>query len=255
MADHALFLQFAVIARRSERIPGGNQVMSVKKILCAGFLLAACGVGASASAQEVYVKGGFLGAGVGVGYGINDRFGIRADLSTIGSIHSNRSSGQLNYDASLKANQAGAYADWFPFGNGFRLSAGLNVRKLSLDGNAVADSSGNITINNTRVPYGPGDHLSATVKFPDTAPYLGLGWGHHSVQKGWGFVFDVGASFGKPKTSINVSDALYNELDIAAHLNGSTADREIEQQRAKIADSADDFKIFPQVYVGVSYTF
>ncbi|GAA4339484.1 hypothetical protein GCM10023144_37810 [Pigmentiphaga soli] len=226
------------------------------KWMTVGVLAAASGAAATASAQEVYLKGGFLGLGVGYAQSVNERFGWHADLSTIGSPHRNRTSGDLTYAATLKANQAGAYVDWFPFANGFRVTAGLHVRKLAVEGDGTPDDDGTITVNDTTVPYGPGDDLRASVKFPDVAPYLGVGWGLNDTgRKGWGFVFDAGVTFGKPKTRISVSDALYARLDAAARAEGTTADAEIEAQRRQIADDADDFKVWPQVYVGVSYRF
>jgi len=65
----------------------------------------------------------------------------------------------------------------------------------------------------------------------------------------------LGVSFGKPKTTMNVSDDLKNKLDIAAIVNGTTGDAEIEKQRKELANTADKITIFPHLYLGLSYRF
>jgi len=130
------------------------------------------------------------------------------------------------------------------------------VRKIQLDAKATPNEAGNITINDTTVSFGPGDFVEAQVKFPTVAPYLGIGFGHHNDKTtGFGFVFDLGVSFGKPKTTMNVSDNFKNKLDIAAALNNTTAAAEIEAQRKELADTADKITIFPHLYLGLSYRF
>jgi len=207
-------------------------------------------------ARGVYAKAGFLGVGLGYAHSINNRFGLRADFSTIGSQSRKGSWGNLRYQAKARANQLGAYGDYFPLDNGFRLSAGLHLRDLKIDGSPRADAAGTVRISNVRINYGPDDWAKATVKYPSVAPYLGIGWGHHASRaKGWGTVFDLGVTLRSPKTSLTLSDELYRRVDAGARMLGSTADAEIDAQLQKIKDKADDFKVLPQVYLGVSYRF
>jgi len=229
----------------------------MKKVkLCLPAVLCGVLLSPAAQAQGVYAKAGFLGAGLGYSHSLSDSFSVRTDFTTVGTIKRDRSEGRLDYSARLKANQLGAYGDWFPFGNGFRLSGGLHVRKLQVDAEGRPNQAGTITINNTVVGYGPGDVVKGRVKFPTVAPYLGIGWGHHGKQEaGFGFVFDLGVAFGKPKTTLEANDSLRNKLEIAANFGGTTAAAEIEAQRRELADTADKVKFFPQLYVGVSYRF
>jgi len=207
-------------------------------------------------ARGVYAKVGFLGVGLGYAHSINNRFGLRADFSTIGSQSRKGSWGNLRYQAKAQANQFGAYGDYFPLNNGFRLSAGLHLRDVKIDGSPRADAAGTVRINNVRINYGPNDWAKATVKYPSAAPYLGIGWGHHASRaKGWGTVFDLGVTLGSPKASLTLSDELYRRVSAAARMLGTTADAEIDAQLQKIKDKADDFKVLPQIYLGVSYRF
>jgi len=208
------------------------------------------------AARGVYAKAGFLGVGLGYAQSIDDRFGVRADFSTIGSQSKKGTWGQLRYSAKTQANQVGAYGDYFPLGNGFRLSGGLHLRSVKVDATPRPNAAGTITIHNVRVNYGPDDWARAEIKYPTLSPYLGVGWGHHARRdKGWGAVFDLGVSLRGPKTSLQLNDAFYQRLDAMARMAGSTADAEIAGQLDKIKDKADDFKILPQVYIGVSYRF
>jgi len=206
------------------------------------------------AARGVYAKAGFLGVGLGYAHSIDERFGVRADFSTIGSMHRNGSAGGLSWRAKAQANQLGAYGDYFPLHNGFRLSGGMQLRSVKIEGDVRSWRVR--SLNTVFEPDGPQDAVRATIKYPTVAPYLGVGWGHHASRaKGWGAVFDLGVSLRGPKTSLYVSDSVYQRLDAAARRAGSTADAEIEEQRRELKDKADDFKILPQVYIGVSYRF
>lgn len=211
--------------------------------------------GSALASGQVYGKLGFLGAGVGYAYGLNSTIGLRADVTTAGSFSHDGHASHFDYSAKLRNNVATAYVDYFPFNNGFRLSAGLGVRNTKIDAHARPNSAGEITIGDTTVSYGPGDSADARAKMPNVAPYLGLGWGHNVGQqrkKGFGFIADVGVYFGKPDVSFNVSDSLYAKLNLAT---GGNADAEIAKQHREIKDEADKIKAFPAVYLGVSYTF
>ena len=208
-----------------------------------------------ANAHEIYAKAGFLGAGVGYAYGVNESFTLRGDVTTMGSYHRDGNVSNLDYKGTLRNNQAMVYGDWFPFNNGFRLSAGLGVRDTRIKADGRPNSNGNVTIGDTTVAYGADDSVSATAELPAVAPYIGIGWGHNVGQQrkaGWGFVADAGIAFGKPKVNFSVSDSLYAKLNAAT---GGQAQAEIDKQQREIEDKANKLKVFPSLYIGVSYTF
>jgi len=210
----------------------------------------------SAQARGVYAKAGILGAGLGYSHSISDTMSVRIDATTVGSISRQRTVGSIGYKAKLKADQLGLYGDWFPFANGFRLSAGVYLRSMEVKAEGRPTAAGTVRVNNTVVGYGTDDALSGRVKFPSVAPYLGLGWGHHGAQEaGFGFVFDVGVSFGKPKTTLSANDNLTAKLNVAAAALGTTAANEIAAERRELARKANKLKIFPHLSVGVSYRF
>lgn len=228
----------------------------MRKTLTNAGLLALLALSPSLSqAQEVYGKIGILGIGAGYAYGLNEKFTLRGDLTTMGSYKRNGTSGDFDYRGKLTNDVATAYADYFPFENGFRLTLGLGLRNTKVDAQARTGDNQTISIGDAKdIPLDGNDHVSAKLKFPTAAPYLGLGWGHNvgaQRQKGWGFIADAGVYIGKPKVSLNVSDSVRAKLT-AANFN---ADDEIARQKADFEEDAKKLRLFPAIYVGISYTF
>jgi len=207
----------------------------------------------------VYAKAGLLGAGAGYFHGVTAHLSLRSDFTNIPNVAHDVASRIGSYTVRADAKQWGIYGDWFPFDNGFRLSGGVHVRRLQAQAyGRPADGAIVIKLWSIKYPmkFWPEDTFTAQVKFPAVAPYLGIGWGYHDMQEpGWGFVFDLGVSFGKPSTRLFVSDSLQAKIRLAKMLGVATADALLNTQRQKLDDTANTFKVFPQVYVGVSYRF
>ncbi len=204
--------------------------------------------------QAIYAKAGFPGIGLGYAYGFNKHFGLRGDITTVGSYSINETSGKLSYDGDLKYNQAGIYGDWFPQSGNFRVTAGLQFRDAKVRGNGKANSAGLIGIGDVEVMADAGDRVNAQIKFPTIAPYIGIGWGLNTAvnSPGWSFFADLGVTIGKPKVSMTVNDSLAGKLDAATGGNGQ---QEINKQIAELRKDANDIKIVPQLFVGVAYKF
>jgi hypothetical protein len=203
----------------------------------------------AAHAQEVYLRGGVPGVGLGYTQSISPAFGVRGEFTTLGSRSVSETREGVNFDGRIKADQAGLYGDWFAASNGWRLTAGLSATKFSFAGTAVAGASGTVTINNTTVPFGPGDSYTVEVKYPSVMPYLGLGYGHQADQKGWGMIADLGAFIGRATATSTASASLTSKLTAA----GVNAQAEIDAQTAKVQDSVSKVPFMPVLAVGVSY--
>jgi len=211
-----------------------------------------------AHGHSVYAKVGFLGAGLGYGHRISDYFALRADATTIGAFeHSGNFDllqyRQWHYDAKFKAHQLGLYGDWFPFGNGLRVSAGLHLRRLYADLQASPNQD-KLCVGRICVPRQPGDKLTARVDFPALAPYLGRGGG--GGRAGWRVLLDAGVAFGRPRASLDISPSLRAKLALIAILKrDGTLVREVEAERQKLLKRAKKITFFPHLYVGVAYRF
>jgi hypothetical protein len=223
---------------------GEGAVMNVLKVAAAVSITITIGAASTAHAQEVYVQGGTLGAGIGAAYSINNWAGVHAEVEGFGLSHS-FDVDDNKYDGHLSLKQGGLYFDLFPFSNsGFRLTGGAIINGDELDATAIPDSDGNFKIGNDFVPA-IGAAPTATVKFPAVMPYLGLGYGHKPVSKGFGFTCDLGVAYGKPRVSYSVP-AIYSLFTTQAN---------IDQEEQNISNRVQRYKVYPVVQVGVSYRF
>ena len=196
-------------------------------------------------AQEVYLQGGTQGGGVGAALGLTSWAGIHADVDGFNLSHEFHAGGN-KFDGDLKVRDAGLYLDLFPFSSsGFRVTAGALFNRDRLDGTIVPEN-GAYKINGTSVPASlfPGQTASVEARFPTVMPYLGLGWGHKPVSKGFGFVADIGVAYGKPSVDFNVTAGL-SELIPA----------QLKAEEDSIRNSIQKVKIFPIVQIGISYRF
>lgn len=213
----------------------------MKQYLTAAALLAAC----SAFAGDAYLGVGLPGIQLGYAQPVSDTLTLRADFSTLGRLHRTRSDNNLDYDAKLKVDRLGLFADWFFAGN-WRAVGGLTLNRARADLRGSGNGS-SITIGNSTYVAGPGEGFDVAVKFPRAMPYLGLGYGHMGqADKGWGLAFDVGLAFGKPKVSGTVR---------GAQLSQAVSQADIDRELADIRDDANKLKGIPQLSLAVSYRF
>ncbi|MFT4503625.1 hypothetical protein [Caballeronia sp. 15711] len=198
----------------------------------------------AAHSQEIYVQGGTLGAGIGAAYSFNSWSGVHAEVGGFGLSHS-FTVDDNKYDGHLSLKQGGLYLDLFPFSSsGFRVTGGALFNGDKLTGHAVPDADGNYKIGNDLVPaVGPAP--SATVRLPSVMPYLGVGYGHKPVSKGFGFMCDLGVAYGRPHVSYSVP-AIYSQLTTQAN---------IDQEQQNITDHVERYRWYPVVQVGVTYRF
>ncbi|WP_028997693.1 hypothetical protein [Azohydromonas australica] len=213
----------------------------MKKLLIAAALAAA----SSAFAGDFYTGIGLPGLQFGYAQPVSESLVLRADVSTLGHHSRSRTEDNLNYDAKIKADRLGLFADWYFAGN-WRAVGGLTFT------NARADlrGSGNgatITIGNTTYTAGPNEGFDVAVKFPRTMPYLGIGYGRGpKAEKGWSLAFDLGVAIGKPKVSGSVRGTL---------LSSQVSQADIDRELAEIRDDADSIKGIPQLSLAVNYRF
>jgi len=210
-------------------------------LLLAASLLSAA---ATASAGEVYAGIGLPGAMLGYAQPVSPSVTVRADIATLGRYDERRTEDGVPYDATIKAHRAGLFADWFVSGGGFRLTGGVTFNDVK----AELDARGDGTVWNiggTSIVSSPGDRFNVTVEYPKVTPYVGIGYGHHAGDRGWGFVFDLGASIGKPKVSETHGGPNVSQIPQS----------DIDAEMAEVRDNVGKVKVIPQVSIGVNYRF
>ncbi len=199
---------------------------------------------ASAGAQEIYVQGGTLGAGVGASMPLSSWAGVHAELEGFGLSHTVTVDGDP-YDGHLSLLQGGLYLDLFPFSSsGFRVTAGVLINGDHLNAHAVPDENGNYRFGDDYLPaLGPAPSIEATL--PHAMPYLGIGYGHKPVSRGFGLTFDLGVAYGRPHVSYNVPQ-IYTLF---------TTQENIDQEEQKISDVVERHRVYPVAQLGLSYRF
>ena len=200
----------------------------------------------SSNPHSMYIKGGILGAGLGYAYGVDRRFTLRAEATTVGRINHDRHISGSDYQFRLKNDVAMIAADYFPFDAGFRVTLGLGVRDTKVSG-----SSNNFD----GTSLGAGESVRASVRWPTVAPYLGIGWGHHNGQAnkpGWGFVADIGAYYGKPDVTLTANASALARLDAQS---GGQGQARVNKELDRLNNEARKLRFFPVVQVGLSYRF
>ena len=120
---------------------------------------------------------------------------------------------------------------------------GLTVNDIKADFNGLG--SGFATINGKSVPM-TGETFNVQVKFPNTTPYLGIGYGHQkSDLKGFGFYADLGVmvgTFTADSTTSVVGKAGITQADV-------------DTQTQKIRDSLGGLSVLPSASLGLLYRY
>jgi hypothetical protein len=124
------------------------------------------------------------------------------------------------------------------------VTAGALVNDNRLSAQAQPNAQGQFKIGDDFVPaVGPAPTATATL--PRVMPYLGIGYGHKPVSKGFGLTFDLGVAYGRPHTTYSVP-AIYSML---------TSQANIDQEEQNISNKLARYRVYPAVQIGLSYRF
>ncbi len=217
--------------------------------LLAGLALAALVAATPALAAEtsiwaVGVSGGTLGFGPELAYRFGPHLGVRANAGLF-SYGTNDTYDSIAYNVDLKLNSIGGLLDWYPFGGGFRLSAGarLNNNEVRLAGTpATAVQIGPTTYTPAQVGT-----LTGTITGQDLAPTLTLGYGGQ-LAKGFTMGVEVGAMLqGSPK--------LQNLQASGLLAQNPSLQTDLKAEALAIENDASQFKIWPVLQLHVLYRF
>ncbi len=198
-------------------------------------IVAALPLGAVAGEMgTVFTQVGTNGVGLGYAASVNEDWAVRGVLSgynqtftgDIGDFGPNS-----NLNVKLDLSSAQIVADWYPMGDGFRVSGGavFNNNKISISGVGKVD--------------GVTTTVDAEVKMSDgVSPYLGVGYSNKpKYAKGFGVTFDLGVMFQNPKATI----APQTTLSATNVANGT----------AELQNAMNKLKNMPVFAVGISYSF
>lgn len=224
----------------------------MKKVLKKTAILALALGGASlAQAQNIYLGVGLPNVyTVGYAHSMGSSWGLRGEYAGGTSLSTSGTSEGIEYDAKFKSSRAGVFADWFPFGGGFRLVGGLTSNDTRLDVSARGTTA---TIDGNTVSLA-GKYFNVAMKYPSATPYLGIGYGHQQSDKGLGFYFDLGVSFGS--FSADVDTNLVGTPAVDGNGNPTTiSQQDVDAEKKKLNDSLAGVSVLPSLSLGLVYRF
>lgn len=202
--------------------------------------------GASAHAQSAPghfyggITGGTLGIGPEVGYRVNDHFGIRGNATFLSVSHS-FDSGDLDYRGKARLKSGGLMLDAFPFGGGFRISAG--ARLSGNDGRVRANATRSQTVGNRTYTPAQIGTITGDAETKNFAPALTIGWAGQN-QSGFIFGAEAGALF---QGKVRIRNFRNNTGLISA--------ADLEAERRDVQDDVDDYKVYPIAQITIGYRF
>lgn len=196
------------------------------------------------SGAHLGVSGGTLGVGPEVGMRFaGDRLGVRLGANFLDFGHDFRSGG-VRYKGEASLENYSATLDWHPWGNGFRLSAGLKINESDVSVRGTPEGS----VRAGGRTYAAADigTLDGKVSWNPVNPYLGIGYTGR-IWGGLGLSIDAGASYiGQGKVSLGASGPVGQS---------ALARDYIESQRAEVRDAVSDYRFYPVVQATVFWRF
>lgn len=187
-------------------------------------------------AGTVYTQLGTNGLGLGYATSVSQDWAVRGQYNYLPKQKFSGDVGDFGSGSSLTVevdwNSLLVVGDWYPMGEGFRVSMG-----------ALANNN-KITVSGTGQVNGKNATVNAEAKMSDgITPYLGIGYGvKPKMDKGLGFNMDLGVMFQNPKSTLSATGAGVTQADIDA-------------QNQKVQDAINNLKYFPVLSFGISYSF
>jgi hypothetical protein len=194
----------------------------------------------------VYSAIGSGGIGLGLGKEMSNGFLIRGEVTNLNkSIQTNQDG--INYSGNFNLSTTAVYADYSPWKSSFHLSTGINFKPTSVTLTANP-TAGRLTLNGQSYPINSGQGITATISFPTTMPYLGMGWGFGNVASisGLRFSTDMGFDFGKMDGVIKATPGLSQLPGFSDNLSA---------QNQKLSTSVSALRFFPVIKFQVGYAY
>lgn len=207
-------------------------------------------VAANATDVGVSADVGTLGAGLHLIVPTQDNLNVRIGFSGY-NYNYDGSTSDVNYDFKLKLQTIDALLDWYPLSGSFHLSGGFFHNGNKITSVAKPGINGTYTINGDTYTTAEAGTIDGSTDFRSAAPYLGIGWGNPvSKGRGWGFTSDIGVIFQGAPTSTLTSSGCAATAQTCAQLYN-----DLSAETINLDQKTNNFKYYPVVRVGVSYSF
>lgn len=198
----------------------------------------------------IYGTAGTIGLGGGIAANFGSHLRARVGYTSFTYDVEDLEESDLSFDGEAKLGGLQALLDWYPFGGGFRLTAGaVDSADVSVHATPIG---GTFTFDGVEYDAADVGEAHGTADFGSLAPYFGLGFGRALTTDGrFSFTADLGVAFtGAPDFKLDVTCAAGVDPTLCASIQNDAAAEEVELQ----AD-AQDYKYWPVLSFGLSYKF
>ncbi len=202
-------------------------------------------------------KFGTLGFGIDATLGLEKQINLRLNINK-GKVDLDEADRSYISDGGVDLFSAGVLADYHPYDNGFRVSAGVYYNGNNLD---VTDSipQDNVQIGNKVYDLTKNTKTHVEITPNSVAPYVGVGWGN-AISNGssWNFSFDVGVLYqGKPKATVTMSGTAkdHNSGEIINLETNNIFKDNLAKEQSSFKSDVEDLQFYPVISFGISYKF
>ena len=214
---------------------------------------------------SVGVSGGTQGIGVSVGYQVSERVRVRLRGAYLG-YDSSEQWGSMDSRIQIHGNNAGMLIDFFPFGEHFYISAGLNLCESEAEYRAHFRQKPGLQ---NRVHFGgrdykmtDGDHacISGDYTWNKLQPYIGIGYQDYVFDLPWlMYSIEMGICYmGQGEMSVQACGGLKSrdpETYQWEPITPAELEQGIRQEGKDFFDLADGLRFYPVLQMSISAVF
>jgi len=222
-------------------------------VTSAAFTAALLSATATAAPNDYLAAGihaGTLGPGIDIAYNLSEKLNVRGVINSFNTDYDDQID-DFDYDFDADLQTAGLMLDWHLFSGGFRVTGGVLINNNELQGTATPQGGGSVEFGGQTFNASDFGDVTASVKFEEVTPYLGIGWGNLFNGSRLSFTVDAGVVFqGTPEADISATAAPGAPAGTQALLDSA-----IDDEIVNVQNDLDNFELYPLIQVGLTYRF
>jgi hypothetical protein len=153
---------------------------------------------------------------------------------------------ETTYDLATRLKSYSLMLDWYPFArSGFHLTTGMLGNHSTISGTGLPTGAGNYNLDGRKVSGELIGALEADIRFPSTAPYLGIGFG--AFDSGFDFegMADLGLAVGRSHVRLHATAEPQDPQVVSA----------LAAERASIQSTLSRYPFYPVFTWSFTYRF
>jgi hypothetical protein len=216
------------------------------------------------SAVGIDVKIGAGGIGFDVATPLARKFNLRG-TGYFFKYNTSITENYVTYGSDIQLATGGASLDWFPFGGGFRLSAGVvGYNGNQLTGTATLNPNQSFTLNGNTYYSSATDPINASASLHlgnKAGPSFTFGWGNivpRKAKKHFSIPIELGFAYvGDPAIDLGFTGSTCNAAGTACQTiaNNPTFQQDVAAQKSKYQNDISALRFYPIVSIGFGYKF